>query len=81
MLMNLRTLTSFFLQPVQVLRSYRRSNLRPDVVAGLTVAVILLPQAIAYALIADLPPQVGLYAAIVAAMAENNAGSTCTPFA
>jgi SulP family sulfate permease len=68
MLTNLRALASFFLQPVQILRGYRRSNLRPDVVAGLTVAVILLPQAIAYALIADLPPQVGLYAAIVAAI-------------
>jgi SulP family sulfate permease len=37
-------------------------------VAGLTVAVVLLPQAIAYALIAELPPQVGLYTAIVAAI-------------
>ncbi len=35
---------------------------------GLTVAVVLLPQAIAYAMIAELPPQMGLYAAIVAAM-------------
>ena len=33
--------------------------------AGLTVAVILLPQAIAFALIAELPPQMGLYAAVI----------------
>jgi SulP family sulfate permease len=57
-----------FLQPVQFWRTYRRDNLRPDVVAGLTIAVILLPQAMAYALIAELPPQTGLYAAIVAAI-------------
>ena len=57
-----------FLQPVQLFRSYRLSSLRPDLIAGLTVAVILLPQAIAYALIAELPPQTGLYAAIVAAI-------------
>ncbi len=68
MLTGLRTLPAFFFQPVRTLRSYRRSDLRPDVVAGLTVAVILLPQAIAYALIADLPPAMGLYTAIVAAI-------------
>ncbi|NLF01812.1 MAG: hypothetical protein GX601_12630, partial [Anaerolineales bacterium] len=29
-----------FLRPVEIVRSYRRSDLRPDVVAGLTVAVV-----------------------------------------
>ncbi|MBN1246283.1 MAG: STAS domain-containing protein [Anaerolineae bacterium] len=65
---SLRAVTDFFLQPVHLFRSYELSNLRPDLIAGLTVAVILLPQAIAYALIAELPPQTGLYAAIVAAI-------------
>jgi len=65
---GVRTLPNFFLQPIRLFRTYDRANLRPDIVAGLTVAVILLPQAMAYALIADLPPQVGLYAAIVAAI-------------
>jgi SulP family sulfate permease len=37
-------------------------------IAGLTVAIVMLPQAIAYALIAELPPEVGLYSAIVAAV-------------
>jgi SulP family sulfate permease len=37
-------------------------------IAGITVAVILLPQAIAFALIAELPPQMGLYAGIVGAL-------------
>jgi SulP family sulfate permease len=68
MLASLRTIPAFFFQPVRTLRSYHRSDLRPDVVAGLTVAVILLPQAIAYALIAELPPAMGLYTAIVAAI-------------
>jgi SulP family sulfate permease len=63
-----QAVSSFFVQPVRTIQGYRLSNLRPDVVAGLTVAVVLLPQAIAYALIAELPPQVGLYAAITAAM-------------
>jgi SulP family sulfate permease len=58
----------FFSRPALVLRGYERAFLRPDLVAGLTVAVVLLPQAIAYAMIAELPPQMGLYAAIVAAV-------------
>jgi SulP family sulfate permease len=68
MLSRLTAFPAFFLQPVHLIRSYRRSNLRPDIVAGLTVAVILLPQAIAYALIAELPPEMGLYTAILAAI-------------
>ncbi len=58
----------YFLQPARLLRSYRRESLRPDLVAGVTVAVVLLPQAIAYALIAELPPQMGIYTAIIAAV-------------
>lgn len=57
---------TFFARPLSVVRAYRRDALWPDLVAGATVAVVLLPQAIAYALVAELPPQVGLYAAIVA---------------
>ena len=59
---------TFFGRPVAIARHYRREDLRADLLAGLTVAVILLPQAIAYALIAELPPQTGLYAAIVASV-------------
>ena len=59
---------SFFLRPVSIIQTYERSNLRSDLIAGLTVAVVLLPQAIAFALIAELPPAVGLYAAIVASI-------------
>jgi len=39
--------------------------LRPDVVAGLTAAAVVLPKAMAYATIAGLPLQVGLYTALV----------------
>jgi SulP family sulfate permease len=47
------------------IRGYRRTDLGFDAVAGLTVAAVLVPQAMAYALLAGLPPQVGLYAAVV----------------
>ena len=59
---------SYFLRPVQIIKSYQIGNLRPDILAGLTVAVVLLPQSIAFAMIAELPPSVGLYAAIVTAI-------------
>ena len=59
---------AFFSHPLHTLRTYRAENLRPDLVAGLTVAAVLLPQAIAYALLAELPPQFGIYTAIVGAI-------------
>jgi SulP family sulfate permease len=65
---GLGAIPNLFAQPVSLFRGYELSSLRPDLVSGLTVAVILLPQAIAYALIAELPPQTGLYAAIIAAI-------------
>jgi len=46
------------------LRGFRRDDLVPDVVAGLSVAAVALPVGIAYAEIAQVPPIIGLYAAI-----------------
>ncbi len=63
---TLRETSTFFAQPVRIFRGYKREALRPDLIAGLTVAIVMLPQAIAYALVAELPPQMGLYAAIIA---------------
>ena len=42
-----------------------RGSLRADLIAGLTGTIILVPQAVAYASIAGLPPEYGLYTAIV----------------
>ena len=47
-----------------VLRGYRRSWLRGDLVAGVTVAAYLVPQVMAYAGVAGLPPVAGLWAAL-----------------
>lgn len=44
---------------------YPREKLRGDVTAGLTVAVMLIPQGMAYATLAGMPPITGLYASIV----------------
>jgi len=43
----------------------RREDLRGDLLAGLTTAVMLIPQGMAYAMLAGLPPIVGLYASTV----------------
>jgi MFS superfamily sulfate permease-like transporter len=45
--------------------SYRKEWLRPDVLAGLTTAAVVIPKAMAYATIAGLPVQVGLYTAFL----------------
>ena len=45
--------------------SYRKEWLRLDVVAGLTTAAVVIPKAMAYATIAGLPVEVGLYTAFL----------------
>jgi len=47
------------------LPKYKQSYLKSDIIAGITVAIVLIPQGIAYALIAGLPPVYGLYSALV----------------
>lgn len=47
------------------LRGYQKSFLRNDLLAGVTVAVVLIPQSMAYSMLAGLPPVYGLYAAAI----------------
>lgn len=47
----------------QSLQHYSRTDFLKDLVAGLTTAFVLIPQSMAYAMLAGLPPHVGLYAA------------------
>ncbi|MCC3314692.1 SulP family inorganic anion transporter [Nocardia africana] len=47
------------------LTGYRRTWLRADIVAGLSAGAVVIPQAMAYATIADLPVQIGLYTCMV----------------
>ncbi len=50
---------------IEDLRRYNAEKLRGDLSAGLTVGVMLIPQGMAYAMIAGLPPIYGLYASLV----------------
>lgn len=54
-----------FLPILSWLPNYKKSDLSGDLFAGLTVGVMLIPQGMAYALIAGLPPVYGLYASVV----------------
>lgn len=58
------------------LHGYRRSWVRPDIIAGLTVWAVLVPEALAYATIAGVPPVVGLYAAVPSLVLYALAGSS-----
>lgn len=63
------TMAATSAHPVRLFTSlggYRRSWLRGDVVAGLTVWAVLVPESLAYATIAGVSPVVGLYAAVPA---------------
>ncbi|HYO43842.1 MAG TPA: SulP family inorganic anion transporter [Candidatus Limnocylindrales bacterium] len=53
---------------IQLVRTYQRSWLRPDLLAAVTVWALLVPQALAYAQLAKMDAVVGLYAAIGAAI-------------
>ncbi|NUS95378.1 MAG: SulP family inorganic anion transporter [Nocardia sp.] len=58
------------------LHGYRRTWIRPDVIAGLTVWAVLVPEALAYATIAGVAPVVGLCAAVPSLVLYALAGSS-----
>ncbi|MDD2598319.1 MAG: sulfate permease [Kiritimatiellae bacterium] len=56
--------------------NYKRQDLQGDFLAGLVVAVMLVPQAMAYAMLAGLPPVYGLYAATLPLVAYALVGTS-----
>ncbi|MCX8164122.1 MAG: sulfate permease [Aquificaceae bacterium] len=74
-----------FLPFLRWFKNYDRKTFSSDFIAGITVAVVLVPQSMAYALIAGLPPVYGLYAAsipvIVAALFGSSAQLATGPVA
>jgi SulP family sulfate permease len=56
--------------------AYFRGPARDDIVAALVLAILLVPQCLAYALLAGLPPQVGLYASLLPLVAYALLGSS-----
>ena len=62
--------------PLQWLACYQRSWLRHDVVAGITLAAYAIPVSLAYASLAGLPPQDGIYCYLVGGIAYALFGSS-----
>ena len=60
------------------IRAYPRRHLSADLLAGLIVTVLVIPQSLAYALLAGLPPQAGLYVSIFPVIAYALLGSSMT---
>src|SRR4029079_10657287 len=56
--------------------AFDRAAIRPDLVAGLTVWAVLVPESLSYAPIAGVPPVVGLYAAMPALVLYALVGSS-----
>jgi len=59
-------------------RTYNRAAAANDLVAAVIVTIMLIPQSLAYALLAGLPPQVGLYASILPLVAYGLFGTSHT---
>jgi SulP family sulfate permease len=59
-------------------RHYRRTTLTNDMIAALIVTIMLIPQSLAYAMLAGLPAEVGLYASILPLVAYALFGSSRT---
>lgn len=56
------------LRPLSWVKGYSLAQLRPDLLAGLTVTAIAVPESLGYAAIVGLPPQTGLYCALFPAV-------------
>ena len=63
------------LQITEWLPQYQVPNLRSDVIAGVALAGLLIPEAMGYAGIAGLPPQAGLYATVFGLLAYAGAAA------
>jgi SulP family sulfate permease len=51
--------------PIQLTPDYNQNQLRADIIAGLTMFIMLVPQSMAYAMVVGVPPVVGLYASTI----------------
>lgn len=72
--MSLRPMLNQLIPPW--LRHYPRQKLGADLAAGLIVTILVIPQSLAYALLAGLPPQIGLYVSIFPVIAYALLGSS-----
>jgi sulfate permease, SulP family len=76
-LKNLILLKDLKIAPfISTLKKYSLAKFKRDLIAGLTVAIVALPQSMAYAIIAGVNPKYGLYAAIIPTIMSSLFGSS-----
>src|SRR6201987_5429066 len=63
---------------IQSLRDYDRHKFLSDLISGVTVGLVALPLAIAFAISSGVPPQAGLYTAVVAGFLISALGGSMT---
>ena len=63
---------------IECLRGYTATQLSHDLIAGLTVGLVALPLAMAFAIASGVPPQAGIYTAVVAGFLISALGGSRT---
>jgi len=61
---------------VDTLKNYRRDDFSSDLIAGITVGVVALPLAMAFAIASGVPPQAGIFTAVIAGLIISGLGGT-----
>src|SRR5712671_7595772 len=61
---------------LDTLKTYSRQDFRADLIAGLTVGVVALPLAMAFAIASGVPPQAGIFTAVIAGFIISALGGT-----
>src|SRR5215210_4855804 len=71
-------MTRWIPQSIRSLEHYNRRTFLSDVVGGITVGLVALPLAMAFAIASGLPPEAGIYTAIVAGFITSALGGSLT---
>lgn len=72
------TKLEYWIPAIGQIRHYQRKNFSADLIAGTLLSIMLIPQSLAYSLLAGLPAEVGLYASILPLVAYAVFGSSRT---
>ncbi len=67
---------SFRPKLLDTLKSYTRQDFRADLIAGLTVGIVALPLAMAFAIASGVPPQAGIFTAVIAGFLISSLGGS-----
>src|SRR6266404_4031671 len=61
---------------IETLKTYSRQDFRADLIAGVTVGIVALPLAMAFAIASGVPPQAGIFTAVIAGFIISAVGGT-----